>query len=487
VAVTFLRVCREIASRVKTLLIIKSRDMGLKDIKSFGVVMLLLLMWQSANLGFCAVPAETLEYEAEGKVIYSGFYNLEGYAQYNQSFSFKIYSKGEDWLIRMIPESRSIQKYEHGKKGGEIYYFTKFHPDNGGRSTGEDKNMLAPAVRNAMINQLLGDTNTIEVSDSSKNSTVQGQNSATSLGGNEEGRGQSRAELISQFDKFFSSTNPIHRGKKLDGQSVKRPNDALGAIYPTIVPRPEAHYSHVVWLAFISGAYLNADKERRLPRMWNEPARSVTFKPISKWDLKDSPPYILESVKFGNNGKVEYYRDGKVSIREFAPPYEAGYLDAEYSLIQSTNISGITLPLKFSLNRYAKKKPASSAEDLRLLTSVTGVVHRIDMKCSIEKFIPELSVTTSVADYRVVGSTDPDNPRPLRYFLKKGAWRGEMEVRESDEYHNRELRSAASKKYREGLTGFRWVVVLMMGAISLVAYWYAKTNRFLVKDEEVNN
>ena len=185
-AVTFLRVCREIASRVKTLLIIKSRDMGLKDIKSFGVVMLLLLMWQSANLGFCAVPAETLEYEAEGKVIYSGFYNLEGYAQYNQSFSFKIYSKGEDWLIRMIPESRSIQKYEHGKKGGEIYYFTKFHPDNGGRSTGEDKNMLAPAVRNAMINQLLGDTNTIEVSDSSKNSTVQGQNSATSLGGNEE-------------------------------------------------------------------------------------------------------------------------------------------------------------------------------------------------------------------------------------------------------------------------------------------------------------
>ena len=60
-------------------------------------------------------------------------------------------------------------------------------------------------------------------------------------------------------------------------------------------------------------------------------------------------------------------------------------------------------------------------------------------KCSIEKFIPELSVTTLVADYRVVGSTDPDNPRPLRYFLKKGAWRGEMEVRESDEYHNREL------------------------------------------------
>lgn len=140
---------------------------------------------------------------SRGKVIYSGFYNSEGYAQYNQSFSFKIYSKGEDWLIRMIPESRSIQKYEHGKKGGEIYYFTKFHPDNGGRSTGEDKNMLAPAVRNAMINQLLGDTNTIEVSDSSKNSTVQGQNSATSLGGNEEGRGQSRAELISQFDKFL--------------------------------------------------------------------------------------------------------------------------------------------------------------------------------------------------------------------------------------------------------------------------------------------
>lgn len=459
-----------------------------KEIKSFAGVMLLLIMLQkSATFGFCAMPAETLEYEAEGKVVYSGFFTSEGKAQYNHSFTFKLYSKGEDWLIRMIPESRSIQKYELGKKGEEIYFFTKFHPDNGRRSASEGKNTLPPAVRKALINQLLSDDNTIEVIDPSKNSSEQPQNSATSFGGNEKGRAaQSKAELISQFDEFFSSTNHILRGKKLDGQSVKRPNDAVGAIYPTIVPKPGVHFSHVVWLAFISGAYLNADKERELPRMWIDPGRSVTFKPISKWDLKDSPPYISESIKFSNNGRVENYRDGKVVLREFAPPYEAGYLDAKYSLIQSTNISGITLPLKFSLNRYTKKQSASSAEDLKLLTSVTGVVHRIDMKCSIEKFTPELSVYTLVADYRVVGSGDPDTPRPLRYMLRKGAWRGEKEVRESDEYRNRELRRAVNEKYRERLTGFRWVVLLLMGAICLVTYWVAKTNKFLVKDEKVN-
>ena len=172
----------------------------------------------------------------------------------------------------MIPESRSIQKYEHGKKVGKYTIL-----QNSILTTVEGAQVMLAGSSECDDQSTTCDTNTIEVSDSS---TV-----ATSLGGNEEGRGQSRAELISQFDKFFSSTNPIHRGKKLDGQSVKRPNDAVGAIYPTIVPRPEAHYSHVVWLAFISGAYLNADKERRLPRMWNEPARSVTFKPISKWDL----------------------------------------------------------------------------------------------------------------------------------------------------------------------------------------------------------
>ena len=64
---------------------------------------MLLLLIKSANLGFCAVPAETLEYEAEGKV--SGFYNSEGYAQYNQ----------RKYILRVKVNSYDSGVAEHSK------------------------------------------------------------------------------------------------------------------------------------------------------------------------------------------------------------------------------------------------------------------------------------------------------------------------------------------------------------------------------------
>ena len=327
----------------------------------------LILASQGVTLGFCAEPSEPVEYEAEGTLVYSGW-NLSMEVVPKFSSKFKISAKGKNWLIQAVPESsKSIKMREYGFDDGALYYHVKF------------------------------DRKTME-------------------------------------SKPIPFRHPLDIWK-LDPQDLKsRPrNDAIGVVYSGSVPRPGGHFMHAVWLAFMSGTFLTDEKEKELPIMWLDPIRHHNFKPIIKWRLKESTPMLTEEIEFRNDGKIPVSRGSgnEEDIKVMEPPFANGYLDAKYSLIQSTNLHGITLPVRFSLDVFRPKKDAENEKGLLLYSTLFGSVEKINVRPEVvDTFKPELTGKTRVKDFRVSGYPPSNYPESLSYYAEEGeTWKTIEEVK----------------------------------------------------------
>jgi len=226
-------------------------------------------------------------------------------------------------------------------------------------------------------------------------------------------------------------------------EEAKKPtskNGAVAEIFGKNIPPPAPHFIHPIWLAFCSADILRDNTVKGLPRFWIAPSTSATFEPTTEWKLSETEPLHPLFIKSFNDGSMPIYSKGVRSDINYDPPYDKGFKDAEFTVNATTNVNGLTLPKEFSLNRYRPMPNGTSKEDLRLLSSVSAVVHEVLTQCPLTEFRPEITVPTVVTDYRVSNGGSIEEPDGLQYLLQPGAWREVEAVKASDEFRFKALR-----------------------------------------------
>lgn len=106
---------------------------------------------------------------------------------------------------------------------------------------------------------------------------------------------------------------------------------------------------------------------------------------------------FLAELDITNNGSA-FDVDG--SSFEYKTPYNTGFREHSYRVLETTNFQGITFPVKMVLYGFSPLPNGKSSEDLYLSTITELRVEKYDFKCSTSSLVPVPSFLVAL-DYRL--------------------------------------------------------------------------------------
>jgi|GEM_PF-857926 len=268
--------------------------------------------------------------------------------------------------------------------------------------------------------QVIGKTNqvTSEVSEMFKVSVKQGKwfivtkpqsgvNSADIVRYEVGGDGQMFYQ-VAYFDKQRIATNSQ--------------NTAVGLIEKDAVPENIAgnHVSEL-WLALASSSYLNMSTNGMIEPVYyliDPTMRSEGWKEKASWNRFQDPPHLPRNLIYSNTSIIGVSGRRHVLIPT-PPPFENGFIKASYNVEEYTNVNGLTLPTRFSLEELNLDLGASPV-GLKTNLNIFGSVNNIRVVCERTDFVPEISEATYVEDRRFDREAKP--VQSLSYMVTNGMW-----------------------------------------------------------------
>jgi hypothetical protein len=233
-----------------------------------------------------------------------------------------------------------------------------------------------------------------------------------------------RASLLSNYDDYLAKlpasndfrVSPKAEGEidqrnmnrsksKTPGKPMKPPwNEATAVVWPGVVPRVGRDFFDIVWLALASHNYLRGVTNDHLPAVGIPrsagSSASTNRSERAEWTLLDGFPGLPYSVRYFNNGYREIDERGSVPVRH-PPPFDRGYVRAEYQVHELTNIAGWVLPRTFSYLRFSPRLGAGSSNELNVACVWEGEITGFHVMENAVETIPQVTQKTAVADYRV--------------------------------------------------------------------------------------
>lgn len=152
-----------------------------------------------------------------------------------------------------------------------------------------------------------------------------------------------------------------------------------------------------IWLAYGSSHYFATNTAKRTPPLWPLRDEFIAYSGYSlpvTWETDPNSPHLLKALSFDNEGIGFVTEAGGTTptmsktIR-LSPPYDSGFREAEYKVLASTNLNGMSFPLEFELTvfrviRYSKTKTTEK----RL--SYTGRLSSLDINVfARQRFTPD--------------------------------------------------------------------------------------------------
>ena len=178
-----------------------------------------------------------------------------------------------------------------------------------------------------------------------------------------------------EFDSFVSS----YDGTNLVSYFVlakKVAASAAGTVEQVPVPHTATSAAgEFAWLAFASGRYfMGLTNHAALSfRLLKSPGGLVRrYEQPCRFTLRPEPPHLPTRVEYLLNQLVFLTDEGKTVTQSLAPPFEAGYVAAEFSASAFTNAGGLWLPTEFQYNGYQPRPGAKAASDLLCTLRVRG-------------------------------------------------------------------------------------------------------------------
>ena len=178
-----------------------------------------------------------------------------------------------------------------------------------------------------------------------------------------------------------------------------------------------------LWLAFGSGPYFASLKTNMVKPFYHSSSSRwyfhLGYQQEAKWRLADTLPRLPMEVTYLNPGtKLERERVNGVTTTNlvsvpYSPPYDKGFMNAQYRVMAQTNIGGLTLPTEF---QFAEYSPAGNGS-VDAVRTVRGRVHKLFSYCPKKKLELEFPPGITVRDERI--RTDFDMRRSPAYFSSR--------------------------------------------------------------------
>ncbi len=159
-----------------------------------------------------------------------------------------------------------------------------------------------------------------------------------------------------------------------------------------------------VWLAYASQCYFAKTNTNELKNLWwtgNIRNRITNLMARVEWSDNSYIPHIPTEARFFNDG---WFRsldsDGNPEISRFQSPFQDGFLNRQFSILDFTNVGELKLARIFNLKRFEPKKNAQSIEDVQIINELSGEISEVRTDPSSEEFVPLLDLRTMTEEYR---------------------------------------------------------------------------------------
>lgn len=202
-------------------------------------------------------------------------------------------------------------------------------------------------------------------------------------------------------------------------------NDSIGLIENGNVPdNLQENQVAELWLAFASGCYLNGATNGMLKPVYFLSQRMPGHLDHAAFERFDLEPKLPRQVIYTNDMLMVTSKGKPMSI-PLPPPFEKGFVRAEYTVVVSTNVNNMTLPTKFLFTENGifpveGRSLSSAVRMIKSVRTVEGTVTSVVPKCDRTSFIPSLTEKTFVDDRRF---SDKEKPvASLSYMVTNGVW-----------------------------------------------------------------
>jgi hypothetical protein len=254
-------------------------------------------------------------------------------------------------------------------------------------------------------------------------------------------------------------------------------NVAVGIIGPQEVPHfPFAPQAGAIWLAYASGRYFDAATSSRL-----QPAATLlvlygrNVQPNSfalqqtLWSRQERRPGVPASAV--------YLDDGIAGLRAGAPvrwpaPLDVGFTNAVYQTLESTNVSGLALPTRATLETFTPQLGAPRPRVVRRFSYEIVATNLTTRLVHTGGFKPELPGKTYVNDMRF---STPGYDLHVNYYVSDGQWLTDAEVKRLPEFAVAVGHASQSgTSSRPGATGVRrvvWIVFALLAVLPVVFFF----------------
>lgn len=238
-----------------------------------------------------------------------------------------------------------------------------------------------------------------------------------------------------------------------------------GRVFPGGIPAPGEWYSAPVWLAYSSATCLERHSPglAGLPRVWGSIGASYHDSghyPISVEWLSPAKSFPRRILFYSDGTRKGRRRDtGELFESKYPPPFDKGFVVAEFNVTKSTNVGGIALPRLFELVSYVPVEGASDTNALRPVFRIEGVAESVRHSDSVQKFLPEITGKLGVEDYRFLGNTGGQR---VRYAVTNNTWPDELSVSKMGSYRSK-VESGLTRKMSPG--NLNWLRLALLAIV----------------------
>ena len=240
---------------------------------------------------------------------------------------------------------------------------------------------------------------------------------------------------------------------------------------------PFAPQASAIWLAYASGRYFDAATSSRL-----QPAATLlvlygrNVQPNSfalqqtRWSRQEHRPGVPASAVYLDDG-IAGLRGGKPV--KWPAPLDAGFTNAVYQSLESTNLAGLTLPLRATLDTFT---PQLGGPIPRVVQRFRYELLATNLTASLVRtgsFLPQLPGKTYMNDMRF---SAPGYDLHVNYYVDEGKWLTDPEVKRLPEYavavgHASQSSTAFNRSASGGVRQIFWVAFALLAIVPAVLFF----------------
>jgi len=238
-----------------------------------------------------------------------------------------------------------------------------------------------------------------------------------------------------------------------------------GYIHSGDVPGYYPFYANQLWFGLASGCYLKALSTDRVDCVVLRPQFPPGCTVKAGWDEDPQDPYFIRRAVLYNEGTIEFL-DGRTMAAP--PPYDHGYSNYVYTVLEDAHIGGTKLPIRFQMEDFAPAPHAQSASDRTPLWRLTGTITSYGPVASGQSCLPPITQRTRIQDFRSPGLSNAE-------FVSYQSRTGWLRL-DSPEFKSLQTGIPYKPKERSIKTVVRILLVALL-IICPIIVWKAKTKQ----------